>query len=321
MCQRRAYRGAPKRDDARRLSDGNAPATPLTVTLNGDDLMKSKAVAAGSFAAFGFAVFASFASGCSGQIALGQDDSNLGKGDIDAGSGLCGARSCATGELCCASADESCTPTCTKATSCPVYGRPCRVADSGVGEAGPAIDSGVTVDAGPPLHWYMTCGDPVCSGMFDAGSTDAGTVVCPNEGTACATKGATCGDPPKSCGKQLICDDHDPKVGGCPISSSKFKEGISYLNDADLERLHDATMQTKLATYNYKVAFGDPNQTHLGFVIEDQPQSMAVERGHDRVDLYGYVSMVVATMQVQEKEIAALKKEVARQRASCAPRK
>ena len=31
---------------------------------------------------------------------------------------------------------------------------------------------------------------------------------------------------------------------------------------------------------------------------------------HDRVDMYGYVSMVVAAMQVQEKEIAELRAQV-----------
>jgi hypothetical protein len=44
---------------------------------------------------------------------------------------------------------------------------------------------------------------------------------------------------------------------------------------------------------------------------------MSVERGKDRVDMYGYLSMVVATMQVQDKEIRALKKELAATRAVC----
>jgi hypothetical protein len=277
--------------------------------------MRSVTLAASSLAIFGFVTVSAIGTGCSGQVALGQDDSTLSKGEIDAGTGLCGKTACASGELCCASADESCSPTCTKTTQCPVYGRPCAAPD-----AGPSTDAGI-VDAGPPLAWYTTCGAPICRPP-DASAPDAGAIVCPTAGTACTKKGESCGDGSASCGVVLVCDDHDPKVGGCPISSLKFKEGVSYLNDDDLERLHDATLQTKLATYTYKVAFGDPNQTHLGFVIEDQPQSMAVERGHDRVDLYGYLSMVVATMQVQEKEIAALKKEVAAQhRAACPARK
>jgi hypothetical protein len=77
----------------------------------------------------------------------------------------------------------------------------------------------------------------------------------------------------------------------------------------------------RLATYRYKGPFvdpNDPNAKHLGFIVEDQPQSLSVDRGHDRVDIYGYMSMAVATMQVQEKEIAQLKKEIADVKATCA---
>lgn len=56
--------------------------------------------------------------------------------------------------------------------------------------------------------------------------------------------------------------------------------------------------------------FDDPNPRHLGFIVEDDPRSPAVEGSFDRVDMYGYVSMVVATMQVQEKEIAELRGEL-----------
>jgi hypothetical protein len=174
------------------------------------------------------------------------------------------------------------------------------------------------------LKWYATCGYPVCHEGGDAGPLDSG--VCPAEGTSCATKGATCGTPDeRNCGVTLVCDDHDPTLGGCPKSSRKFKNGIQYLDDAERQSLHDETLGIKLATYKYKGEYDDPNPTHLGFIIEDNPQSLSVERGFDRVDLYGYVSMVVASMQVQETEIAALRTELAatkRQAAACgAPRK
>jgi hypothetical protein len=78
--------------------------------------------------------------------------------------------------------------------------------------------------------------------------------------------------------------------------------------------MHDEVLRVRLATYNYKGQYADPNPKHLGFIVEDNPQSLAVDRGHDRVDLYGYLSMVVAAMQVQEKEIAALKQELAETR-------
>jgi hypothetical protein len=260
-------------------------------------------------AGISFAVF----DGACGARAIGQDTATESKGDIDSGTGLCGSAACAAGELCCAGPDASCTPTCMAVDRCPIYGRPCTLPS----------DGGAT-DAGSQLRWYQTCGDPVCREPPDAGGpVDSG--VCPALGTPCTQKGLTCGDGTYSCGSVLVCDDHDPKgsVGGCPISSAKFKDGIEYLNEDELRALHDEMIATRLATYQYKSQFrdaGDVGVTHLGFIIEDQPQSLAVDRGHDRVDLYGYVSMVVATMQVQENEIRALKEEVKAARKACEKR-
>jgi hypothetical protein len=99
--------------------------------------------------------------------------------------------------------------------------------------------------------------------------------------------------------------------GGCPISSRKFKDDIQYVDSAGLQQLHDETLGIRLATYNYKPQVADPNPKHLGFIIEDRPpQSSSVDWSHERVDLYGYLSMVVATMQVQEKEIAELRQQL-----------
>jgi hypothetical protein len=233
---------------------------------------------------------------------------------IDAGTGKCGAAACSAGQLCCESADESCSPVCSNVTKCPVYGRPCKL---------PADDAGV-VDSGPPttnLTWYTTCGSPSCH----PADPDAGPpVACPAIGSGCTSKGETCGNPATTdCGVIQVCDDHDPKggVGGCPISTRKAKDDIAYVDAAALQRLHDETLQMRLATYRYKGPFvdpNDPNAKHLGFIVEDQPQSLSVDRGHDRVDIYGYMSMAVATMQVQEKEIAQLKKEIADVKATCA---
>ncbi len=176
---------------------------------------------------------------------------------------------------------------------------------------------------GATLQWYRTCGDPVCPAPTDAGATDAGG-ACALFGSACTTKGETCGDPNQNCGVILVCDDHDPRVPSCPISSQKYKQDITYLDDAALGRLHDETLSMKLATYRYKGRFidpNDPNATHLGFIVEDQPRSLSVDRGHDRVDLYGYLSMSVATMQVQEREITELKKQVTELQKTCAKRR
>lgn len=177
------------------------------------------------------------------------------------------------------------------------------------GKDSEAASDGSTAD----LHWYFTCGDPVCRAPnldggveADGGVQDAG--MCPGIGASCSTMGQTCGAP-TNCNSVETCLDHDPqKAGGCPLSSRKFKDDIEYLDPAQLERLHDEVLRLRLATYNYKGQYADPNPKHLGFIVEDNPQSLAVDRGHDRVDVYGYLSMVVAAMQVQEKEIAALSK-------------
>jgi len=181
-------------------------------------------------------------------------------------------------------------------------------------------DSGSVSDgAATDLRWYLTCGDPVCPApSFDASLQTDGAVedagTCPGIGASCSTMGQTCGGP-TSCNSVETCLDHDPQTaGGCPISSRKFKDDIEYLDPTQLERMHDEVLRVRLATYNYKGQYADPNPKHLGFIVEDNPQSLAVDRGHDRVDLYGYLSMVVAAMQVQEKEIAALKQELAETR-------
>jgi hypothetical protein len=184
------------------------------------------------------------------------------------------------------------------------------------------------VDAGGQLQWYTSCGYPVCGGPLgadagpDADLTDSGA-PCPAEGTPCSAAGETCGTPSQlNCGVVMVCATSDPKhgPGGCPISTAKYKNGIEYVHSSQLQQLHDETMGIRLATYTYKPQVADPGPTHLGFIIEDQQQSPAVDAMHDRVDMYGYVSMVVAAMQVQEKEITELREQVEdarREAASC----
>ena len=161
-----------------------------------------------------------------------------------------------------------------------------------------------------PLTWFYTCGDPVCGGHGPhpgVSPCSPGAVA----GTACSPEGATC-DPGDSCNQLLLCATSDPTHGGmCPISRRAYKENIHYLNDADVERLHEELMRFRLATYQYK---GAPSERHLGFVIEDIEPSAAVDSGRNMVDLYGYTSMTVAALQSQAREIKVLKKEVVKLR-------
>jgi hypothetical protein len=228
---------------------------------------------------------APFIAGCGGDVTVLQ--SRSGVGSLDASSEACDGGKCPNDQ-----------------------------ADAG----GVVVDSGGGTTA---LSWYTTCGDPICLEP-DGGAPPAPT--CAPLGSPCTTKGETCGDPTASCGVVQVCDDHDPKGSppNCPISSRKYKDDVVYVDPAELKRLHDETLAMRLATYRYKGPFirpDDPNARHLGFVVEDQPASLAVDRGHDRVDLYGYMSMAVATMQVQEKEIAALRGEIDALKRSCAAKR
>ncbi len=136
----------------------------------------------------------------------------------------------------------------------------------------------------------------------------------PRVGTACAKEGDSCAlSPPVECGQAtLACKNGVWNVVdfGCPVSSAKAKKEISYVDEGGGEQLRQELMSVHLATYRYKA--GD-DARHLGFIIEDMPPgSAAVLPSREHVDLYGYVSMAVAAIQVQQKEIDALKREVAR---------
>ena len=98
------------------------------------------------------------------------------------------------------------------------------------------------------------------------------------------------------------------------------------MDDEGLEKLAAEVARVKLARYHYKA--DAEKKPHLGFIIEDRPMSPAVEPDRDRVDLYGYTSMAVAALQVQNKQLQAqqkqlegMQREIAALRAqqSCAP--
>jgi hypothetical protein len=164
-------------------------------------------------------------------------------------------------------------------------------------------------DSTEELLWYSTCGDPVCvgySGPFD------GVDLCVSEveGEVCETAGAEC-DFESECNALLVCATEDPKdqPGGCPISRKRFKREIHYLDDSERATAAQALMQMRLATWQYQ--WEDEKQpNHLGFIIDDSPETPAVRADGERVDLYGYTSMAVAAIQAQQAEIDALRVEL-----------
>lgn len=132
----------------------------------------------------------------------------------------------------------------------------------------------------------------------------------PNLGTACTTEGVTCN---YQCNHQTRVCQGGIWIGkqgfGCPRSSRETKRDIRYLDPAELRRVSEQLLQTRLATWEYRdVALS--GKRHLGFIIEDQPGSVAVDRGGGMVDLYSYTSMLVAATQVQAREIEQLRREL-----------
>jgi hypothetical protein len=162
----------------------------------------------------------------------------------------------------------------------------------------------------PPsgYQWFSTCGDPAC---MIPDPDDPNTPNCTDQtvGDPCTTPDAFCEPPGDTCGAMVVCAATDPKGDQCPISRARHKDTISYLDDRQLERVREEFLSMKMARWHYT---SEPAATreHLGFIIDDQPSSPAVMGNGERVDLYGYTSMAAATIQVQQKQIDALEREL-----------
>ena len=194
----------------------------------------------------------------------------------------------------------------------------------GAGQAGHggASGSGGTGTAGAgsgssALQWFATCGSPVCT--TEPGPSDDPSIPnCTTEkmGDACTTEGAQC-DGVLQCGASLRCTDRDPTAGpgGCPISRARFKDDIQYLDQGALQSYRDQITHLPLASYTYKHAKGAGPQ--LGFIIDDIEPSVAVAGDH--VNMYGYLSMAVAAIQVQQRELDELRAELHALHEQCAP--
>jgi hypothetical protein len=233
-----------------------------------------------------------------------------GSPDASADGIVCGPAICAPEQNCC----NVCTGQCIPATSgafCPNSSPNTDCTDGGAADAGDG-----------ELHWFETCGDPVCSVSPDP-SDDPSIPNCTTQqiGDSCSSAGEQC-DGVLSCGARLICAATDPKRVPCPISRARFKEEIAYLSDRQRSDYHAQVMSLPLASYRYKHAEGAGPQ--LGFLIEDIEPSVAVSG--DRVNMYGYLSMAVAAIQVQQEQITSLQRELDRLRAqlpaeplSCGP--
>ena len=94
------------------------------------------------------------------------------------------------------------------------------------------------------------------------------------------------------------------------MSRREFKRDIERLDQEDLARIYDELRKIRLSTYRYKT---DPTGTprHLGFIIDETSTPYPINADGLSVDLYGYMSMSVAAIQMQSREIDALRAEVA----------
>jgi hypothetical protein len=98
---------------------------------------------------------------------------------------------------------------------------------------------------------------------------------------------------------------------GCPVSRRAFKRDVHELDPDELDRVSAELAEIKLATYQYKT---DPaaSPRRLGFIIDETKSSYPINADGTSVNLYGYVSMAVAAIQTQSREIEGLRAEIAR---------
>jgi hypothetical protein len=98
---------------------------------------------------------------------------------------------------------------------------------------------------------------------------------------------------------------------GCPVSRRAFKRDVHELDPGELDRVSAELAEIKLATYQYKT---DPaaSPRRLGFIIDETKSSYPINADGASVNLYGYVSMAVAAIQTQSREIEGLRAEIAR---------
>jgi hypothetical protein len=103
-------------------------------------------------------------------------------------------------------------------------------------------------------------------------------------------------------------------------SRRSAKADIKYVDDRGVDALAAAALEMRLARYRYRDEPEDARR-RLGFIIDDLPDpSPAVLQDREHVDLYGYTSLLLATVKHQEKEIRALEERLASLERRKAPR-
>ncbi len=184
-----------------------------------------------------------------------------------------------------------------------------------------AQDTGAQPDSAPnacdPIEF------PDLDGGRPAWATDGGCpeAGCPS-GTMCVEESLACcnlpiGCAPASCGCTVCgqgtsCQSMEAGVLCVTPTQSRraVKADIDYVDEEEREALAREALAIRLARYRYKT---EPSEARrrLGFLIDDMPDpSPAVQEDRKYVDEYGYTSLLLATVQEQEKQIRALETRV-----------
>ncbi len=135
----------------------------------------------------------------------------------------------------------------------------------------------------------------------------------PRFGDVCAAEGVDCLYGCNSPDGAVACRNGVWQRGSftmCPISTRRVKRDITYLTPAEVDALAAQVRATRLATYEYTIP-SMAGRRRLGFILEDQPDSFAADPERSQVDLYGFASMLAATVQSQDRELRALRQRVA----------
>jgi hypothetical protein len=180
---------------------------------------------------------------------------------------------------------------------------------------------------GCSAQWYSNpCGnnDPIEFSCLDEADTlweEPSIDLCSDleaaDGSSCAEVDAQCVqvqaftcasmDPNMRSSEALMtCRTTPPEDLNCPTSSRSAKRDIHYVADSERQVLAKEVLDVKLARYHYRDA--KKPGLKLGYILEDHPG--ASFSGDGRVDLYAYMSAVVALAQEQQAEIEELKAEV-----------
>ncbi len=192
-----------------------------------------------------------------------------------------------------------CPATLDAAGSCAAPGAVCTVGGSFC-ECTPCVAFPVGTCTRPPV-WQCNAAPAGCP------------AVSPRLGDACANEGRRCEYGCNSPGGALQCTDGVWVRGtfeNCPISTRRLKRDIAYVSPAEADALAAQLRATRLATYFYEHPGMDGQRRRLGFILEDQPHGFAVDPERSQVDLYGFTSLLVATVQSQDRTIRALERRV-----------